>query len=131
MILDHLEKLRQTGEDKWESLCPVHGSEKNRTLKILRKRDNSWVMHCLSCHCKGVDVFRHLGQDLKEMFGDKEYSQPIISNKNKERYVEDQYFIEIYKADEKSGKRITYQDKRRYKLALARTKNLQEMGIKT
>lgn len=66
-ILTHLQKVRRLSEGRYNALCPVHG-DKNPSLSITIKDDQSIVMQCFSCGANGVAVCNALGIDIAELF---------------------------------------------------------------
>ena len=126
-FLNSLEGVRAAGSNKWEALCPVHGSTKNRTLKIKQEADGSYLCHCFSCGANGVEVFNAIKLPLDELFGYKDKPKQIITSKQQSDYELDKIVIQIHKADKIAGKHITVSDFRRNKLALARIANIERI----
>lgn len=124
-FLNSLESVRAAGSGKWESLCPAHGSKKNRTLKIKQEADGSYLCHCFSCGANGVEVFNSLNLPLDELFGYKDKPKQIITSKQQSDYDLDKIVVEIHKADKMAGKQVSISDFRRNKLALARIANIE------
>ena len=66
-ILTYLQKVRKVGEGRYNALCPVHG-DKNPSLGVTIRDDQSIVMNCLSCGANGVAVCNALGIEIQELF---------------------------------------------------------------
>jgi len=126
-FLNSLEGVRVAGSNKWEALCPVHGSTKNRTLKIKQEADGSYICHCFSCGANGLDVFNALKLPFDELFGYKDKPKQIITSREREGYELDKIVVQIHKADREAGKHITVADFRRNKLALARIARIEQV----
>ena len=116
--------IKPAGKD-YIARCPVHG-DKDFAMSIKQCPDGSVVAHCHACGANGLDLYRHLGLDLEELFGGKQYDKPMVPVHIQEAYDLDRAVVVIYRFDESQGKRINLYDKRRYKLALARIKGIEE-----
>ena len=117
------DNVKPRGKD-WIARCPVHG-DKDFAMTIKQCSDNSVVAHCFACGANGLDLYRHLGLDLKELFGDKDNSN-FIPNDIKDQYEEAKFFIKIYESDVGNGIKPKLADKRTYKLSLARVEGIKQ-----
>ena len=122
-FLDRLEKVKPNGNNKWMACCPVHG-DKTPSLGIKQVEDGSYIMNCFGCGANGVDVFRALGLDYSELFGDQERGD-FVPAKIKEQYEDDKWFLAVYNADVKRGVKPGYKDNRRKRLAEARMRGIE------
>lgn len=116
------DNVKKTGKN-WSARCPVH--EGNRfNLSITQTRDGTILMHCHACGANGVMVYRSLGLNLDELFGNKEKDKNYISQRQRDEYENDKFYIAIYEADKGNGKIITHNEFKRYRLAISRVNNL-------
>jgi len=117
--------VKPAGKDKWVARCPVHG-DKDFAMGIKQVGDGSVIANCLACGANGLELYRYLGLDLSELFGNKEQDSTFMPPKLREEYSDDRRFIRIFKHDEHEGRNISYADNMRYKLAVSRSRNLRE-----
>jgi hypothetical protein len=118
---------KRINDHKYIAICPVHGGNKNHALKIKQTGDGSVIAHCFSCGVNGLDLYRHLGLDLDELFGGKKLDNKrcMPAHIAKEHAI-DKMCISVHESDIKAERVVTLADKRRYRLALARTKGAEE-----
>lgn len=112
----------------WVAKCPVH-ADKDFATDIKYADDGSVLAHCHACGANGLDLYRALGLPLDELFGFRESKKQMMPQKIREIYKIDQLAIDIYLADREAGRIEKYADKKRYKLALARVKGVEEKYI--
>lgn len=98
-------------------------------LSIQQNADSSYMMICHNCGANGVDVFRALGLQLDELFGEhnKKYERPVISRKLQAELKEDRIFIAIYDAGKERGESILYSDHQRYRLSTNRIAGIERL----
>lgn len=65
-MLDRLNKVKETGEDKWQACCPAH-DDKNPSLSIARGDDGRVL---LTCHagCRAEDIVGAVGLTMADLF---------------------------------------------------------------
>ena len=117
------DNVKPRGKD-YIARCPVH-NDKDFAMTIKQLHDGSVIAHCFACHANGLDLYKSLGLDLSELFGDKDNTN-FVPQGIRDQLSEDKIFIAIYNADVEKGIKPRLNDKRRYKLAVARSE-----GIKT
>ena len=122
-LLDRLEKVRPTGKDKWVACCPVHG-DKNPSMSVAEK-DGRVLCHCFSCGANGLEVIQALGLSPSVLF-DKPLEQGYIPKKVYEEAEIDRLVIAGAEQMRKQGKRLSYKDFKRERLAKARLEVLEE-----
>lgn len=112
---------------KWMARCPVH-NDKDFAMIISQRDDSSVGAHCLACGANGLDLYKHLELDLDELFGGREMdrSKPFLPSGLATQFMVDKLCVDIHEADLDRGIATTYADKKRYRLALARIKGIQE-----
>ena len=119
---DDIKKLRN---GSWIAKCKVH-NDKDFAMSIKQNSDGSVMAHCFACGANGLDLYRALNLDLDELFGGRKLEAGHIPHDIKEQYETDRLVIAIYDADQKSGKQISLTDMRRYRLAVARKKGVED-----
>lgn len=81
-IIAGLQKVRQTGPDKWVACCPAH-EDKNPSMVVSELPDGMVLIHCFA-GCEPIEILKALGLDTPELFPVKEtrkgaYKQHAIS----------------------------------------------------
>lgn len=112
------DNVKPAGKDKWIARCPAH-NDKDFAMSIKLNYDNSVMAHCFACGANGLALYRSLGLDLDELFGNKaknDYTPQYIQD----QYTEDKFFLAIYKADVAKGVKPSYLENRKKKLVEAR-----------
>lgn len=66
LLLNALNKVKQTGKDQWLACCPVH-DDKNPSMSISVK-DGKVLCHCHSCGANGSDAVQAVGLSTAEVF---------------------------------------------------------------
>lgn len=115
--------IKPRGRDKWIARCPIHG-DKDFAMSVEQAADGSVIAHCFACGANGLDLYRHLGLDLDELFGGKQ--RDTIPNSVRDDLSNDKFFAAVYESDIKKGIKPTWNDQKRYKLAKARIKGIKE-----
>jgi hypothetical protein len=106
--------------------CPVH-DDKDFAMYIKQDDSGSVLAHCFGCGANGLDLYRHLGLDLDELFGGKQLErEEFIPQEICDNYWIDCAVILIYADFRRRGKTIPYTDRKRYKLAVARKKGIED-----
>lgn len=118
------ENIKQTRRNAWSAKCPVHG-DKDFAMSIKLNEDNSILAHCHACGANGLELYKSLGLDLHELFGDKQQDGFWIPQRIRDSYEIDKFVLAIAKADTDAGKKINYTDKKRIRLAEARIKGIE------
>lgn len=120
-ILPRLDKVRQSGNE-WYACCPVH---KDKTPSMcLREEDGMVLIHCFGCSANGLQVVEALGLPASVLFL-KPLDRPVIPRKTIGLAEEDTYFIALYESEKEKGNRVTFDDSKRYRLAIQRVKLLE------
>jgi hypothetical protein len=121
--------IKPKGKD-WIAKCPVHG-DKDFAMGIMQLSDSSLVVNCLACGANGLDLYKHLGLDLDELFGGKklEKDKPFIPSHIAGQLLIDKACVIYHEHDLEQEKQVTYKDKKRYRLAIARIKGVKEKYI--
>lgn len=123
-VLSRLDRVVPAGKDKWRAPCPVHNG-KDRNLMVSERSDGSVGAHCFVCGAKGPEVCEALGLALKEIFSpDSEYVHNVYTSKMREQELEDSMVLSIAESDQSNGRRLTWEDKKRIRLAKARLEGI-------
>lgn len=69
VLLSRLDKVRSTGNRKWQARCPAH-EDKSPSLSITEKDDGRILIHC-HAQCGGAAVMEAIGLSLSDLFTDK------------------------------------------------------------
>lgn len=128
-ILNCIDKVRNAGQDKWRIPCPSHGG-KGFNMMISERPDRSVGAHCFVCGANGLDLVESLGLPVSELFSpDSEYERPVITRKMREEAEIDRSVLMIAANAEKTGQRLTLEDKRRIRLAKARLEGIAQRSV--
>ena len=67
-LLDRLDKVKQTGSDRWAARCPgplhVHG-DRRPSLSIRLTDDGKWLIKCFA-GCGAADVVAAVGLEMAD-----------------------------------------------------------------
>lgn len=125
-LLDRLDKVRPTGKDRWMACCPVHG-DKNPSMSVAEK-DGRVLCHCFSCGANGLEVIKALGLAPSVLF-EKPLGDGYIPKRVYEEAEIDRLVILGAEQMRAQGKRLTYKDFKRERLAKARLEVLEQRGL--
>ena len=76
-LLDHLDGVRTTGQDRWLACCPAH-EDRSPSLAI-REIDDRLLIYCFA-GCTAQEVVGAVGMELSDLFPDRiklEGSKPL------------------------------------------------------
>ena len=122
-ILNRLDKVRNSGQDKWRIPCPVHNG-KDFNMSIKECADGTVLAHCFVCGADGPQLCEALGLPKSEIFPpDSQYIKPVITKKMQQEALEDEFVISIASEQRK----LTLEDKRRLRLAKARLEGIDQI----
>lgn len=68
-ILQRLDKIKKTGQDKWSACCPAH-EDKGPSLAIRETDDGRVLLHCFA-GCSVDEVLGSLGMTFNDLFPPK------------------------------------------------------------
>lgn len=119
LLLERLDKVRQTGRDRWVACCPAH-DDKTPSLQVTQANDRV-LIHCFA-GCGGNEVLESVGLDFSVLYPENQ-EQYSVHPVYKKPVIEDKYFIEIYKSDTRRGINIPQADTDRYRVILGRMYN--------
>jgi len=109
-VVDHFDKVRETGKDSWVACCPAH-DDKSPSLSI-RDTSDKILIHCFA-GCDINTILGNVGLEVADIF----HTQRIrrLPDIELERLV-----VEIGDCDLKAGRRLSDEDKERYRQAVRR-----------
>ena len=64
MLLNRLEFIRPTGEERWKGKCPVHGGDNRSTLSIKSCSDGRILLHCFAHQCPPIEILQVCGLEM-------------------------------------------------------------------
>lgn len=112
----------------WVARCKVH-NDKDFAMSIKQADDGSILAHCHACGANGLDLYKALNLDLDELFGGSKADSRLMPVDVRETLSTDKIVVRLYNNDVQAGKRISWQDKKRYNLATKRIQGIQEKYI--
>ena len=136
ILLNQLEKVRQTGPDQWIACCPVH-EDQSPSLSIKNAGDRL-LIHCFA-GCATLDLLSLLGLKVGDLF-DKPLShyQAPTTRRQRKRYgqahdVLKALVLEVNVAllaaeDVAAGKVLSESDLRRVRFARTRLRKAAELA---
>ena len=65
-LIDHLDKVRSTGNGRWLACCPAH-EDRTPSLSIRELEDGRVLVHCFA-GCGAADVVGAVGLNLSDLF---------------------------------------------------------------
>ena len=86
LLLERLDKVKQTGSDRWVACCPAH-DDKTPSLQITQANDRV-LIHCFA-GCGGNEVLESVGLDFSVLYPENQeqylvrpaYKKPVIEDK--------------------------------------------------
>jgi|SRR5690606_27447407 len=124
-LLNSLDRVKQTGADKWLARCPAH-DDNNPSLAISLK-DDRILLKCWS-GCGGVAIMEATGlpMDVFAPAGVLDRSTDKISSvfgpPPRKKASEEEYILAVAKADREAGRRLTEKEKQIEREAFLRLK---------
>jgi len=122
-ILNHFDKVRNSGQDKWRVPCPVHNG-KDYNMSIKECSDGTVLAHCFVCGADGPKLVEALGLSMSEIFPpNQDYIRPVLTKKMQQEALEDEIVLSIAN----QSRTLSLEDKRRVRLAKARLEGIQQI----
>lgn len=116
-FLERLDKVRQTGANKWIARCPAH-DDGRPSLSIREASDGKILLTCFA-GCSASEIVSALGLKLSDLFSD-DSEKPRRTHANSEAVAHERLVLELARADMNRGKELNATDTRRVELALNR-----------
>lgn len=73
-LLDRLQKVKKTGENRWIACCPAH-ADRSPSLSIRELDDGRTLLHCFG-GCESFSVLTSVGLDWSAMFAPNQQDAP-------------------------------------------------------
>ena len=130
-VLDRLDKLRQSGTNKWTACCPVH-DDSNPSMSVTvtdTPEGQKLLFYCFSCGAKGDSVIESIGLKVGDLFEQGKDFTPDRNYLLTKSVENDDFYILIYDTDKSKGKKIRYKDHKEYVAAMARRELRTAAGI--
>ena len=119
-LLSRLEKVKAKKANQWVACCPAH-SDTTPSLAIAQTLDGRILLKCWS-GCSALDVISAIGLDWSALFPPKDNYKSIMDHLTNRKPNVDDYVVAAYRSDQSNGKKVSQQDKERYRRALANDK---------
>ena len=123
ILLEKLDKVRQSGQDRWMACCPAH-DDRTPSLQITQANDRV-LIHC-HAGCGGNEVLEAVGLDFSVLYPEDQ-TQDYVRPAYQQPTLEDSLFVEIYKNTVRRGQTPPDTDTSRYKQIL--NKNFSRMAL--
>lgn len=65
-LLQHLQKIKRTGEGRWLACCPAH-DDKSPSLSIRETNDGKVLVHCFA-GCSVYEILSAVGMEMTDLF---------------------------------------------------------------
>jgi DNA primase len=110
MFVDQLDKVKQTGPNKWMACCPAH-DDLTPSLSIAQLDDGRVLIHCFG-GCAVEDVVASVGLRLEHLFPDDLQNRPGIAHKRKQwcDKTTDEWALMIAQDKRKRGEKLSKED---------------------
>ena len=123
LLLSRLDKVRQTGPDKWVARCPAH--DDNSPSLSIKDTGTRTLIHCFA-GCEAEDILTAVGLGWRDIIRDewKAANTAACHKRVKLAHVDplelERRIIEIAEADLRAGKELSLEDRTRVQIALDR-----------
>lgn len=114
-LIDRLDKVRQTGPDKWIARCPAH--DDGRPSLSIRDANGKILLTCFA-GCTASEIVSALGLKLSDLFSDA--CDKTRRTRRDPAAEHERLVLEIARADMKRGTELNATDTGRVELALNR-----------
>ena len=132
-ILDRLEGVKRTGNDRAVAKCPAH-NDRSPSLSIRETEDGTILVKCFA-GCGAADVVAAIGMELSDLFPEKptHHARPKRPGhwhaaREALRVLHGEVLIVAFAAlDISKGKRLTIQDADRVVVAASKIREAREL----
>lgn len=129
-LLSRLDKVRETGSDKWIACCPAH-PDKNPSLSVRECPDGTLLVKCWA-GCTASEITSAVGLELRHLFPPKPYQhiprKDGLTYAQRRKYIallrEESYLIKFAQGVMACNGEITPDDAERVLLADQRVRKL-------
>ncbi len=106
-LINRLEKVRETGRDRYIAKCPAH-DDGDPSLSIRQLPDSRILLRCFA-GCGAVDVLNALGLNWQSLMPDDGLYEPIAERR--ERAARSDLMVEYLEVVRQQGGRLSEDDK--------------------
>jgi len=120
-IINLLEGVKTTGQDRWIARCPAH-DDRSPSL-VIKEVDDRLLLHCFA-GCSAYEIVSAVGLELSDLFpkrvtheGNRSLSRPFPASDILKCLSLESMFVSICAQDLQRGEKLTDQDVERLGLA--------------
>ena len=106
-LINRLDKVRETGRDRYIAKCPAH-DDGDPSLSIRQLPDSRILLRCFA-GCGAVDVLNALGLNWQSLMPDDGLYEPIAERR--ERAARSDLMVEYLEVVRQQGGRLSEDDK--------------------
>lgn len=106
-LINRLEKVRETGRDRYIAKCPAH-DDGDPSLSIRQLPDSRILLRCFA-GCGAVDILNALGLNWQSLMPDDGLYEPIAERR--ERAARSDLMVEYLEVVRQQGGRLSEDDK--------------------
>jgi hypothetical protein len=106
-LIDRLDKVRETGRDRYIAKCPAH-DDGDPSLSIRQLPDSRILLKCFA-GCGAVDILNSLGLNWQSLMPDDGLYEPIAESR--ERAARSDLMVEYLEVVRQQGGRLSEDDK--------------------
>ena len=106
-LIDRLEKVRETGRDRYIAKCPAH-DDGDPSLSIRQLPDSRILLKCFA-GCGAVDILNSVGLNWQSLMPDDGLYEPIAERR--EKAARSDLMVEYLEVVRQQGGRLSEDDK--------------------
>lgn len=106
-LISRLEKVRETGRDRYIAKCPAH-DDGDPSLSIRQLPDSRILLRCFA-GCGAIDVLNSVGLNWQSLMPDDGLYEPIAERR--ERAARSDLMVEYLEVVRQQGGRLSEDDK--------------------
>jgi len=106
-LINRLDKVRETGRDRYIAKCPAH-DDGDPSLSIRQLPDSRILLRCFA-GCGAVDILNALGLNWQSLMPDDGLYEPIAERR--ERAARSDLMVEYLEVVRQQGGRLSEDDK--------------------
>ena len=127
-ILEHLDKVKSSGANKWAACCPAH-DDKSPSLALTETSDGRILLHCFA-GCGGAEILHAIGLTLADLYPDGPtgnwYSFGYHQEKSRDKRLHlERTILELARDDRMNGRRLSLADLKKEQDAFLKTRAIQ------
>ncbi len=70
LLLNRLENVKRTGDQRWKACCPVHESKGKSSLSICQAEDGRLLIHCFG-GCEPLEILKVCGLEMIDLMPER------------------------------------------------------------